>query len=81
MAKWLMGTETFPKFDSFHGHCAITVGFNGTSCLDTYNAIKEKMIYWNPEPEAGGAYSIWTALEVESVWGVRTSAKKSKYDI
>ena len=81
MSKWLMGTETFPKLDILHGHCAMTVDFKDTSCLDAYNTIKDNMIYWSPEPKAGGAYSIWTALEIEMVWGVRTSAKKSKYDI
>ena len=71
---------SFPKFDAFHAHCAMTISFEATSCLDTFNTIKDTVEMWQPEPTAGGIYNVWLATEEETIWATRTTPVKKYVD-
>ena len=74
------GSQSFPKFDMFHAHCAMTYEFKEASCLDVFNIMKEKTLDWDPEPKNGGIYNIWRSTEIEELWVTRTTPKKHYVD-
>ena len=76
----IIGNKSFPSFDAFHAHCAITVNFQEASCLDSFNAMKDFIETAHPEPGAGGTYKIWDATEEEMIWATRTTPKKKYVD-
>ena len=57
----------------FHAHCAMVYEFKESSCLEVYNIMKQKTEDWQPEPNAGGIYSLWDAVEIENLWVTRTT--------
>ena len=72
--------NVFPKFDTLHAHCAMTLNFVQTSCLDVYNQLKDTVELWQPEPQRGGQYDIWDAIEEEYLWATRTTPVKKYVD-
>ena len=57
----------------FHAHCAMTVKFPESSCLQAFNSMKDAVETWHPEPKANGTYAIWDAIEEERIWATRTT--------
>ena len=76
----IFGTQTFPKFDAFHAHCAMTVTFKTESCLQLFDTFKDSVETWHPEPKAGGSYKMWDATEEEYMWVTRTTPKAKYVD-
>ena len=76
---FITGNKAFPKFDSFHAHCAMTVKFE-TNCLTVFNKMKDAAEEWHPEPKAGGIYALWDSVEEEQIWVTRTTPTKHYVD-
>ena len=77
----IFGTQSFPKFDSLHAHCAMTMTFPVSSCLDAFNAMKDAVETWTPEPgTAGGSYALWNSEEELNIWATRTTPVKKYVD-
>ena len=77
---FIIGTQSFPKFDMFHAHCGLTATFPEASCQQAFNSMKDSIQDWHPEPKAGGTYKIWDAIELEQMWVTRTTPTKHYVD-
>ena len=77
---WIIGTQSFPSFDSFHSHCAISVIFQEVSCQEAFNVMKDSIEMWHPEPSAGGDYALWSAIEMQFIWATRTTSVNKNVD-
>ena len=64
----------FPKIDALHSHCQLSVALEKTSCMQAFNLMKDDAMMWTPEPSGKGSYSIWHAIEEESIWAVKEEA-------
>ena len=42
--------------------------------------MKDSVQDWHPEPNAGGTYKIWDAVELEQMWVTRTTPTKKYVD-
>ena len=78
--EYLVGTQAFPEFDSFHAHCAMRVTMPTASCQQAFNSMKDAVQDWKPEPKAGGTYKMWDAIELEYFWATRTTASGKYVD-
>ena len=42
--------------------------------------MKDSIEMWHPEPNAGGDYELWDAIEEERIWATRTTPVKKYVD-
>ena len=42
--------------------------------------MKDSIEMWHPEPNAGGEYALWDAIEEQRIWATRTTPVKNYVD-
>lgn len=63
----------FPKNDSFHAYCQMSVTYTNTLCMQLYWHIDYEILTWMTGGPSGGLYAVYESHPVDYIWSTRTT--------
>ena len=70
----------FPKFDSFHAHCAMSADYPDTQCESLWTEMDAEIRSWNVTDPSGGVYSIYEEQDDSYIWSTRLTRDRNYTD-